>query len=185
MRSDERERDDLHQIDLEHREAGGAERLQRGDDVATPVEMALDGVRDADAADDQRGQPDERQILGKSLDVLRHRRRSAGAGANFPAGLGQLRLRGGGHRLHGRIGCGAVGKPQAVMPAHHAAGLDEPGGAQRCFAHEKTRPKPDPAGELVGLRRQDGAQFDRSGADRDAVSTRPFLINAYRFSQEA
>ena len=169
-RSDDGERNDLHEIDLEHRETGSTERFQRGDGVTTTVEMALDGIGDANPADDQRGQSDQRQILGEAFDVPSHGRRSARAGANLPAGFRQLLLRGVGHGLHRRVAAAVVGEPHAVVPAHDAAGLDEPGGAQRRLADQETRPKPDSAGELVRLRFQGGAQLDRSGADHDAVA---------------
>ena len=46
---------DLRQIDREDVAAGGAQRLEGGDDVAAAIDMALDGVGDADAADQERG----------------------------------------------------------------------------------------------------------------------------------
>ena len=126
-----RERDHLRQIDREHARAGRAERFQRGDHLPPAVEMALHRVRHADAADQQRGQPDQREELREALDVALERGRGIGAGAHLPAGFRQLRLRRRGQRAHGAVGRVVVGQAQAVMPAHDAAGLQQPGGAQR------------------------------------------------------
>ena len=87
------EQQHLPEIDREHAAAGRAERLQRRDHVALAVEMALHRVGDADAADQQRGQADQREELGEALDVALQRRRGVGAGADLPAGVGKLRAR--------------------------------------------------------------------------------------------
>ena len=47
-------------------------RLQRGDGVAPPVDVASYRVGDADAADQQRGKADERQKLGEVIDIALH-----------------------------------------------------------------------------------------------------------------
>ena len=59
---------------------------------------------------------------------------------------------------------------QPVLPAHQAAGLQQPGGAQRRFAHQHARPEAEAAGDLVRLALQRCAQFDRDIADGDAVA---------------
>ncbi len=92
--ADRRQQQHLREIDREHAAAGRAERLQGGDDVALAVDVALHRVGDADAADQQRGQADQRQELGEALDVALERRRSVVAGADLPAGVRQLRLGG-------------------------------------------------------------------------------------------
>ena len=91
-RPDSRQQQHLRQIDREHPAAGRAERFQRGDHVALAVEMALYRVGDADAADQQRGEPDQGEELREALDIALERRRGVGAGANLPAGVGQLRV---------------------------------------------------------------------------------------------
>ena len=62
-RADAGQQEDLRQIDAEHVAAGGADRLEGRDDVEPAVDMAPDGVGDADAADQERGEADQRQEL--------------------------------------------------------------------------------------------------------------------------
>ena len=62
-RADPGEQDHLRQIDREDVAAGGAQRLERGDDVAAAIDVALDRVGDADAADQKCGEADQRQEL--------------------------------------------------------------------------------------------------------------------------
>ena len=50
--------------------------------------MRGDRIGDADAADQQRGQADQRQELREALDVAFELRRGVVAGADFPAGIG-------------------------------------------------------------------------------------------------
>jgi hypothetical protein len=93
-RADRGEHDHLRQIDREDVAAGGAERLERGDDVAAAIDMALDGVGDADAADQQRGEADQRQELGEAADgALELRRGVAAAADSQPASGNALRAR--------------------------------------------------------------------------------------------
>ena len=49
--------------------------------------MARDRIGDADAADQKRGQADQRQELGEAFDVAFELRRRLVAGADFPAGV--------------------------------------------------------------------------------------------------
>jgi hypothetical protein len=57
-----------------------------------------------------------------------------------------------------------------VSAAHQAAGLHQAAAAQRRFADEQPRSKPEAAGELVGLVGQRCAQLDRHIADGDAIA---------------
>ena len=158
----------LGQIDREYARAGRAQRLEGGDYLAPAVEVALDRVRHAHASDQQRRETDQGEVLREALDVAFERGRGIAARAHFPAGLRQLRLRCRRHRAHRRIGRVVAGQAQAVVPAHHASGLQKPGGAQRRLADEEARAEADAAGKLVRLGRQRGANFDGRGADRDA-----------------
>ena len=88
-RADPGEHDHLRQIDREDVAAGGAERLERGDDVAAAIDVALDGVGDADAADQKRGEADQRQELGEAADGALELRRGVAAAADPPAGFRQ------------------------------------------------------------------------------------------------
>ena len=89
QRTDHRENNHLREIDREDVAAGGAERLERRDDVAAAVDVAFDRVGDTDAADQQRGEADQGQELGKAADGALELRRGIAAGADFPAGLWQ------------------------------------------------------------------------------------------------
>ena len=91
--ADRGERHDLGEVDREHARAGGAHRLEGGDHVALAVEIVLGRVGDADAADQQRGEADQGEILGEALDVALELRRRVEAAADVPAGVGQLRSR--------------------------------------------------------------------------------------------
>ena len=61
------EHERLDQIDGEHEPARGAERLEGGDHAALLRHVAADGVADADAAKQQRGQAHEADELGEAL----------------------------------------------------------------------------------------------------------------------
>ena len=90
--------------------AGRAQRLHRRDHVALAVEIMLGRVGDADAADQQRRQADQREILGEALDVALELRRRIGAGADFPAGVGKSRAGRVGDRVGGGIARAAAGR---------------------------------------------------------------------------
>ena len=59
---------DLDEIDADGEIRRRTEAFQRGDDVAFSLEIAGNGIGDADAADDQRGEADQREELGEALD---------------------------------------------------------------------------------------------------------------------
>jgi hypothetical protein len=149
QRPDRREHHHLGQVNREHVAAGAAERLERGDHLAAAVDMALDRVGDADAANQQRGQPDQRQKLGEARDRAFKLRRGVVARADFPSGLRQLAARIIRQRIRGAIA--AVVQPDAVNPAHQAARLQQRRSAQCGLADQKARREPDPAGKLVRL----------------------------------
>ena len=127
----------LHQIDREHAAAAGAERLQRRDDVAAAVEMALHGIGDADAADQQRRQADKREELREALDVALELRRGVAARADLPAGLRKLLRACVGDRLCAASSAHRCRQAHAVEPAHQAAGLQQAGRAQRRRADQQ------------------------------------------------
>ncbi len=171
-RADAGQEQGLPEIDREHAATGRPERLERRDHVAFAIQVPLDRVGHTDAADQKRRQSDQREILSEALDIALERGRSVAAAADLPPGLGQARFRGSDDTTHRALARFVVGKLQAVVPAHQAAGLQEPGRAQRLFAHQEARSKSDAARELVGLRSQNGAQLDGSGADGHARTGR-------------
>jgi hypothetical protein len=155
----EREHQHLGEVDGKHLAAGRAQRLERRDHVALAVEIVLDRVGDADPADEQRCQPDEGQIFGEAFDVAAEFGGRVGAGAHFPAGVGQFGARLGGDRLD-RTVARVARKPHSIVPAHDAAGLEQAGCAQRVGADQEARSERNAAGELVGLGLEHGADFD-------------------------
>ena len=92
--------------------------------------MALHRIGDADAADQQRGQADERQELREALDVALERGRGVAARADVPAGLRELIARLRRDLLRRGVARVRIGKLQPIVPAHQAAGLQQTGGAQ-------------------------------------------------------
>ena len=108
--------------------------------------MRGDCVGHADAADQQRGQADQREKLRETLDIAFELRRRLAPRADFPAGVRERGLGRFLDRRHRAIAAIDRRQPQPVLPAHQAAGLQQPGGAQRGFADEETRPEAKAAG---------------------------------------
>ena len=89
------------------------------------IEMRLDRIGDPDAADQQCREPDQGEVLREALDVLRSEGDALAARCESPS------------RLRGNCACAAAvdgaqgiglharGQPQPIMPAHHAAGLQQ------------------------------------------------------------
>ena len=169
-RADHGEQGHLREIDRKNVAAGGAERLERGDDVAAAVDMALDRVGDADPADQERREADQREELGEALDGALELRRGVGTRADLPTGLGK-RLSRFVDQRGGRpvVGC-VVRQLHAIDPAHQAAGLQQLRGAQACLADQEARSEADAAGELVRLGLDQRADLKHGAADADAVA---------------
>ena len=121
--------DDLEEIDQRHDGGRRAEALEGGDGGALGIEEGAHRIGDADAADDQRGQADQRQELREAVDVVGERRGGAGrwcGSTSRPAG----------NSLFGACrGSPAVGdrcrQLDLVGVFDQAAGLHQPGGLQR------------------------------------------------------
>jgi hypothetical protein len=88
----ERDNADLEQIGEEDRAAGRAEQLEGGDARALGVEIGRDSVADADAGDDQGGEPDESQELAEPLDEAPCARSAVGPVLDLPARSAELFL---------------------------------------------------------------------------------------------
>src|SRR5438046_5299921 len=83
------------------------------------------GIRDADPADQQRGETHQRQILSEALDVAAERRRGVGARSCLPAGIRQLFFGGGDDSIGQTVIRIGGEEAQAIMPADEAARLHE------------------------------------------------------------
>ena len=79
----------LRQVERHHLAARRAEALQGGDGGALAVDEAAHRIGDADAADEQRRQPDEGEELREALDVPGKARIGIDARADAPARLGE------------------------------------------------------------------------------------------------
>src|SRR6185312_13365644 len=100
-----------------------------------------DGVADADAAEQERGQPNEADELGEAVGVATKRRRGIGPIAGGEAALREFALDALARRLERRLVRGALlGKLDAIGPANQAAGLQQPGARQRLARHQQLRP---------------------------------------------
>ncbi len=132
--------------------------------------MALDGVTDADAANQESSESYERQELREPRDGALELRRGVAAAADFPAGLGQRCAR----IISQRLCCLVVGaivrKPHPVDPAHQTARLQQRGGAQTVDTHQKARPESEAARQLVRLRFNRAADFKGGAANADAIA---------------
>src|SRR4029077_2126917 len=113
------------------------EALEGGDHLAAAVDIGGDRIGDADAADQQRGQADERQELAQPLQRARNLRRRVAPVADGEAALGQ--------GLLGTLGEGdeaavrftdAPLEFERVAPADQAARFDQAGAAQRVVRDE-------------------------------------------------
>src|SRR3546814_6605726 len=80
----------LQAIDAHHRGAVGAQYLQRREAGPLARQIAGDPVADADAGDDQRGEPDQRQKLPHPFDEAPRSGRAVAAVAHVPSRVGKL-----------------------------------------------------------------------------------------------
>src|SRR5437016_3167876 len=79
-RADHREHDDLRQVDRKDVAPSGAYRLEGGDHVAAPIDVALDGIGHANPAYQERGEADQGEKLGEAIDGALELWRGAVAG---------------------------------------------------------------------------------------------------------
>ena len=157
--------------DAEHHAARGADALHRGDHLAPLVDEGRHRVGDADAADQQRGEPDERQELPQPLERAAHLRRGIAPVGDGEARLGQLRfdaLRAATSSSSSLAAHAAV-ELHGIAPAHQRARLDEPRLVERRLRDEDARAVGEPVGDAVRLRleRCRRSAPARCRADRD------------------
>ena len=133
--ADRGQRQDLRHVDLEDQAPGRAQAFQRGDGRRLAVEIAAHRVADADAADQQGGEPDQGEEEGEAVDEAADARRRLRGVADAPAGFGKDRAEGGPHGLCRQ----PLVEPQAIVVLHQAAGLDQPGFFQAVVRHHEGR----------------------------------------------
>src|SRR5208283_5918713 len=108
--------------------------------------------------------------LAEAFEVAFKLRRRLVARADVPAGIGELRSRLFFDRSHGGVARAGGWQAQPIVPAHQAAGLQEPARTQRRVAREEARSKADAAGKFVRLAGQRRAQFEHRVTDAHAVA---------------
>ena len=166
-----RQHDDLRQVDREHVAAGGAERLEGGDHVAPAVEMALHRIGDADAADQQRGEADQRQELREAL-MLRSSCGEALARVRTSQPASGSALRASSMTALARALVGRVVR-QLQRGRSSAPGCRAGAGRSRAGASSLTSkrgPKPTPPASLSGSAIDHARISNVGGADADAVA---------------
>ncbi len=92
QRAEQGDHHDLDERDGEDASAGRAEALQRRHRGAAAVDIGGDRIGDADAAHDERREPDQRQELREPLDIALELRGGVDARARLEPGIGQPRL---------------------------------------------------------------------------------------------
>src|SRR5262245_58048900 len=111
----------LHQVDGEHAPASCAERLEGRDHLALLRHVAADGVADADAAKEQRSQPDQAHELAEAVGLAPDRGRRVGPVVDVEAALREFSREERTCRLElAPVVAALVRKLQAVDPADQA-----------------------------------------------------------------
>ena len=159
---------DLDQIGAEDQLRRRAEAFEGGDGRGLAVEIALDRVADADAADQKSAETDEGEEQAEPLDKARDTGDRVLDRTKTPAGIGKGRrqLRRPPVHIH------APGKPDLVMVVDQAARLHQAGGAQPLLADDHARAELEHAGPPVGLAHQHGADDELGGAQAHPVAKR-------------
>ena len=169
--ADPGEHERLDQIDGKHEPARGAERLEGGDDAALLRHVAADGVADADAAKEQRGQSDEADELGEALHLAPDRWRRIGPIVDGKAAFGELGLDGEARGVERRLVVAArLGQLQPVDPADQASWLNEAGAVERLERHQHPRAIGEAVGQPVRLGAEHAADGHRCVADRERAA---------------
>ena len=159
------------EIDRDGEARPRAEALEGGDDLALAVEIAGDGVGDADPADHQRGQADQRQELGEALDIAFEARCGVGPRPHPPGAVGEGFSGGLAEGIDFSVGR-RVGEEHPVAPLDQAARLDQAGRRQRLLRDHQPRSEGEAVGEAVGLVGDDAAEDEFAFAEQEAVADR-------------
>ena len=130
------------------------------------VQMAGDGAGDADPADQEGGEPGQRQEQADAVELAPERGIRVAHVAQPPAAVGERRLQ------RGRPVCDrrAVRYQRAVAVPYQGAGLHQAGGLQRCMIHHQPGPERYAGGEPVRLTREHGLHRERRRADPELVA---------------
>ena len=162
----EPERANLQQEGALHRGTGGAHALERRDGVQLAVQMAGDGAGDADSADQEGGEPGEREEEADAVELPPQRGIGVARVAQPPATVGECCLQPGRPVRDRR----AVRHQRAVAVPHQGAGLHQAGRLQRCVIQHQPGAERDAAGEPVGLAREHAAHRHQCAADSDPLA---------------
>ena len=156
----------LEQIHAEDQAAARAEALQRGDGRGLAGKEVLDRERDADAADQQRGQGGHGQIAREAIGEPGDLRLHVARAARPPVGIGMAAPKLGDQRR----GVAAGGQREAVVVADERSGQDDLGTRQIGHGDHDARPDRLEADELVRLACDHGAHGEGRLADPDLLA---------------
>jgi hypothetical protein len=144
-----------------------AQAFHDGDGPQAPGQKARDGIADAHAADQQRGEADQADELGQPVEPEADAAARLGKPPDPPAGIGKAALE--------RVDGGDIGragrKAQPVLPVQQAAGLDEARFGHRVEGnHEPRAQAREGIQPAVGLAGDDATHLDRDVAHSHAIA---------------
>ena len=157
---------EFHHGQREDRTAARADGFENRQRLPFALDKTLRRVGDADPADDERGQADQREKLGEAIDVLGELRRDAGARSRLPASLRKCRLCGVDEILH-RAFAGRLAsriEQHARGPSHQRSRLHKARGVERFSRDQHARAKAKTGGKLVRLCRKRCPQGEAQAA---------------------
>ena len=164
---------DLNEENAEDLRAGGADAAQRGNDLHALVDERRNGIRDADATDQERCKSDENEELPEPLERPRDLRRGIVAVGTGEAGGRQLLgISLAQRRKRIAIFRQPVAQLDCVTPTDQRAGFDKRRPIQRCERRENTRAIGQTIGDRVRLDFQ-GTVHSQSRLRRCAGCRRP------------
>jgi hypothetical protein len=156
---------DLDQVARGDGGATRAEPFQGGDRTAFGCEIAGDALADADACDDERAQPDERQELAELFDEAPEAGRAVGPIADLPAVAAGFAAERGNRGL--RIG--GSGQRDTIIVAGETAGLQDLRGGKRRQGDQDRGAELETVAGAIGLAGDQAAHDEACRADLDTV----------------
>ena len=165
---DPAQRQEQDQGEIEGEDGAGrcAQAFEDGDGRGLALQEGLDRIADADAADEQRREPDQGQEQGRAVDEALHPRGGIVQPAQPPAGIGEAVVEGGAEGLV--VQAGAVG--DAIEAIDQASRLDQPRLRQARLGDHQPGAEQKGPGAAIGLAGDDGAKLIGQLAHGDPVA---------------
>ena len=160
-------RPDLDQATANTRRGRGAEAAQRGDGAGSRVQPGAHAVGDADAADQQRGQADQRHEQAGLVDEPGHPRRGVVRVADAPALIGECRA-----QFGGQVPTSAPGRQRGAerVAAPWSRGATRPVAGSASGGISTRGPNMQRRGDAVGFGGQRAADGEAGVAQADGVA---------------